>query len=60
LNIENLELMFNPVSAWQASENLRITYEAGVRDVIALDVAVIVSSGNIEVSRGLSPTSNGD
>jgi len=51
--------MFNPVSA-QASEDLRIAYEAGVRDVIALDAAVIVSSGNIEVSPGLSPTSNGD
>jgi len=60
LNIENLELMFNPVSKNQASENLRIAYEAALRDVIALDAAVIVSSGNIEVSPGLSPTSNGD
>ena len=52
--------MFNPVSKNQASENLRIAYEAALRDVIALDAAVIVSSGNIEVSPGLSPTSNGD
>jgi hypothetical protein len=41
----------------QASEQFRIAYEAGVGDVIALDVAVIVASGNIEVSPSfLQPT----
>jgi hypothetical protein len=57
LNIENLELIFNPVFVHQASEQFRIAYEAGVGDVIALDVAVIVASGNIEVSPSfLQPT----
>ena len=51
--------MFNPVPAHQISENLRITFEAGVGDFIALDVAVIVASGN-RVSPSFSPTSNGD
>jgi len=60
LNIEDLELMFNPVSRHQAGEDLRTAYEAALRDVIALDAAVIVSSGNIEVSPDLSPTSNDD
>jgi len=52
--------MSNPVSVHRASENLRITYEASVGDVIALDVAVIVSSGNIGVSPSFSQSSNGD
>jgi len=54
--------MFNPayIHPSQTSENFRSTYEAGVGDVIALDVAVIVGSGNIGVSPSFSPTSNGD
>jgi len=51
--------MFNPVSGHIASENIRTVFEASVGDVIALDVAVIVASGN-RVSPSFSPTSNGD
>jgi hypothetical protein len=57
LNTENLKLMFDPVSVHRTSEQLRIAYEASVGDVIALDVAVIVASGNIQVSPSfLQPT----
>ena len=52
--------MFNPVSGHIASENIRTVFEASVGDVIALDVAVIVASGNIGVSPSFAPTSNGD
>ena len=50
MNIGNLELMFNPVYANTLSQDEKVTYTACARDLIDLDVVVVVASGNVAVS----------
>ena len=52
MNIRNLKLRFNTVNpnAARITENDKKTFIASIRDVIALDAAVVTSAGNINVS----------
>jgi len=50
LTVENLKLTFDPADATRFSENGETALFASMREVIDLDAAVVVSSGNINVS----------
>ena len=50
MNIENLELTFNPVSRDDVTEDFTTAYRTSLRDVIELDAVVVVASGNRNVS----------
>ena len=48
--VENLKLTFDPVDSIEVTENDETALIASIREVIDLDAAVVVSSGNIDVS----------
>ena len=50
MTVENLKLTFDPVDAIEVPENAETALMASMREVIDLDAAVVVSSGNIDVS----------
>ena len=49
MNIGNLELKFKPVDPHRLTENDRLAYIEGLRELIDLDAVVVASSGNIDV-----------
>ena len=50
MTVENLKLTFDPVDSTKFTENDETALFASMREVIDLDAAVVVASGNIDVS----------
>ena len=55
MNIGNLELKFKPVDPHTITENDRLAYVEGLRELIDLDAVVVASSGNIDVRHCFLP-----
>jgi len=53
----NLDLKFNQVDPLRLTENDKLAYIEGLRELIDLDAAVVVASGNIDVSLFFPPSS---